>query len=156
VKDAAMNPIFLSVVVVLALASRAQALPEYPDKLQEAANTPCLPHCNVCHRDDSAGDGTVDRPFVRNMQRLGGLGDNEDSVASAVTQLMRLGTDSDGDGTADITELAMGDDPNDAYEASICSPQAGCALGTGEALDLGLITPLLLALCLRRRRAARR
>jgi hypothetical protein len=147
-----MNRTLILLVVVFGLVPRARALPEYPAELQRAADTPCLPHCNVCHRDDNAGSGTVDRPFVLNMQRLGGLGENKASIAPAVAELARIQTDSDGDGTADINELAMGDDPNDAYETSLCGPQAGCVAGTRPPPDLGLATPLLLALGWRRRR----
>ena len=146
-----MNRPLLSFVVVLGLAGHARALPEYPAELQKAADAPCLPHCNVCHRDDNAGSGTVDRPFVRNMQHLGGLGDNKTSIAPAVAELARIKTDSDGDGTPDIEELASGDDPNDAYDASLCGPQAGCSVSDSGRLDLGLLTPLLLAVGLRRR-----
>jgi hypothetical protein len=121
--------------------SAAHALPEFPAELQSASGAPCLPHCNVCHRDDGAGDGTLDRPFVISMQRFGQL--DGGNVAGAVERLRTLGTDSDGDGAADIDELAMGNDPNNAADARICGPQVGCSTSAPSRTHAA---PLLLCL----------
>jgi hypothetical protein len=111
---------------------RAHALPEYPKYLQTAADTPCLPHCNVCHRDDNAGDGTIDRPFGKSIERVGRLrGGGQSSITQAVDTLRAQNTDSDGDGIADIDELSHGEDPNYAGDGSICGPQVGCSAAAG-------------------------
>ncbi|MEY4514669.1 MAG: hypothetical protein RLZZ450_6791 [Pseudomonadota bacterium] len=111
-----------------ARAEPARALPDYPEYLQTAASAPCLPHCNVCHRDDNAGSGTVDRPFALSMERIGGLGGGGSSdVARALDVLRAQKTDSDGDGVADNDELSRGEDPNFAGDGDLCGPQVGCS-----------------------------
>ncbi|MDB4977314.1 MAG: hypothetical protein JWN48_5655 [Myxococcaceae bacterium] len=109
-------------------AETARALPEYPKYLQSAAQTPCLPHCNVCHRDDNAGSGTIDQPFGKSLQEVGHLGGGGKSdVTRAVGDLRTQNTDSDRDGVSDIDELSAGEDPNYAGDGSICGPQVGCS-----------------------------
>ncbi|HEY6881879.1 MAG TPA: thrombospondin type 3 repeat-containing protein [Polyangiales bacterium] len=142
------------VSAVLAVAGSAHALPDYPEALQKASAAPCLPHCNVCHRDDNAGSGTVDRPFGRSMERIGGLGGAKAGVAWAVQTLEQQGTDSDGDGVPDIEELAMGEDPNDAHPTSLCGPEAGCSLRPSTR-EHGLLALGLALWILRRRRQVR-
>ncbi|MDB4991465.1 MAG: hypothetical protein JWN04_6643 [Myxococcaceae bacterium] len=112
----------------LVSADTARALPEYPKYLQSAAETPCLPHCNVCHRDDNAGSGTIDRPFGKSLQEVGHLaGGGKSDIARAVGDLRAKNTDSDGDGVSDMEELSAGEDPNYAGDGSICGPQVGCS-----------------------------
>src|SRR5690242_10961406 len=100
-----MTKLSISFALTLGIATSAQALPDFPEELQKAASTPCLPHCNVCHRDDNAGDGTIDRPFALSMERVGGLDGDKRTIDRAVLRLKQAGTDSDGDGTSDIAEL---------------------------------------------------
>jgi len=136
-----------------ASAQTAQALPDYPKYLQTAADTPCLPHCNVCHRDDNAGSGTVDRPFGLSMEHIGGLGGGGSfDVARALDVLRSQKTDSDGDGVADSDELSQGEDPNYAGDGDLCGPQVGCSTSAPFSLWSGAPALLaLLALALRRR-----
>jgi len=123
----------------------ARALPDYPEYLQTAASAPCLPHCNVCHRDDNAGSGTVDRPFVLSMEHVGGLrGGGRSDVARALDVLRAQKTDSDGDGEADSDELSRGEDPNFAGDGDLCGPQVGCS--TSAPLSPWSFAPALLAL----------
>ena len=150
--ERAMTKALATFVSALAFCTIARALPEYPEALQKATGAPCLPHCNVCHRDDNAGSGTVDRPFAVNMEQIGGLNGNERSVANAVTLLAQAQTDSDGDGAGDIDEISMGQDPNDPYETSLCGPRVGCALGAGTSSLSPALALLALARVLRRRR----
>lgn len=150
--------IFLSLLALgwLMHSDRAYALPEYPKYLQTAADTPCLPHCNVCHRDDNAGSGTVDRPFGKSIEQVGYLsGGGQSSVTRAVDTLRSQNTDSDGDGVSDIDELSHGEDPNYAGDGSICGPQVGCS-AAGQARNAwsnGLSALLALSLALWFRRA---
>lgn len=145
----------LAIFLVLGVAPSVRALPEFPEELQKATGAPCLPHCNVCHRDDNAGDGTVNRPFVLNMRKVGHLGESKDSIDSAVARLKQAGTDSDGDGAPDIEELSLGDDPNDSYAASICGPHVGCNLGGGTqgGASTGAVLLMLGWILVRRSRA---
>jgi hypothetical protein len=137
----------------------AFALPEYPEALQKAADSPCLPHCNVCHRDDNAGSGTVDRPFGKSIESVGRLGGGgTGQVKAAVKRLQEAGTDSDGDGVSDTDELAQGDDPNYAGDGDLCGPQVGCSASRRTVLGseawaglLGLLTTLTVARFQRRR-----
>jgi hypothetical protein len=39
----------------------SHAPPEYPETLQNATDTPSLPHCSVRHRDHKAGSDTDER-----------------------------------------------------------------------------------------------
>lgn len=134
---------------------RARALPEYPDDLHDAVPTPCVPHCNVCHRDDNAGSGTVDRPFGLSMRQVGGLGGG--GVARAVERLRAANTDSDGDGVSDIDELEQGEDPNYAGNGDLCGPEVGCSAAPkrtrqqGSSGWSGLLAPTLMLFVLLRR-----
>jgi len=143
----------LTLFAACSAAASARALPEFPQELQDATDAPCSPHCNICHRDDYAGGGTVDQPFAISMERIGGLGHD---VARAVERLRQNDVDSDGDGTSDIEEISRGDDPNTAYDAGICGPMVGCAAvspsatGTQTTWCVGLA---ILWYALRRRRS---
>lgn len=147
-----MLKILLSLLGLLCLSSPARALPEFPADLQKAADTPCLPHCNVCHVDDNAGGGTVNRPFGIAMEHAG-LSGSAFSLKRAVEKLQSDATDSDGDGVPDIVELEMGDDPNSSYDATICGPQVGCHAGSASGTQALTLSGWLLAAWVLRRRA---
>jgi MYXO-CTERM domain-containing protein len=144
----------LITVLLGSLPARAWALPDYPEALQDASGAPCLPHCNVCHRDDQAGHATVDRPLGLSLERVGKLGGGGPAqVTRAVERLRAAGTDSDGDGRPDIDELSAGDDPNYSGEGLLCGPEVGCSArsaGGHPPADLGLAV-LGLFLVVRRR-----
>ena len=128
----------------LAGTERARALPDYPKYLQSAADAPCLPHCNLCHRDDNAGSGTVDRPFGKSLQQVGHLGGGGKSdVTRSVGEIRTQKTDSDGDGVSDIDELSAGEDPNYAGDGSLCGPRVGCSAASTRAQSW----PTWLAMC---------
>lgn len=150
--------IFCAIAVTLTALSSAKsalALPEFPEKLQEATNAPCIPQCNICHRDDNGGGGTIDKPFVKSLREYGEL---EHDMKGAVDALAQAGVDSDGDGTPDVTEIKNGDDPNSSLDAKLCFPDGGCGArvepaGTldGYAGAAALFTALVLGRSFRRK-----
>ena len=150
----------LLVLTWLGRSESAYALPDYPKYLQAAASTPCLPHCNVCHRDDNAGSGTVDRPFGVSLERIGHLrGGGRSDVARAIDALRAQKTDSDGDGVADTDELSAGEDPNYAGDGDLCGPEVGCSTSKANSSwssAVALLATLALLLRGRRRTAATR
>ncbi len=81
-----------------------------------------LGQCELCHASKAGGDATV-TPFVASLKATGNtLGAGQlDPLRAALAQLSAAGTDSDGDGVADVEELNLGSDPNDKS----CST-AGC------------------------------
>lgn len=117
-----------SIALVLALGSLSwarvsAARPSFPEKLQDATGAPCPPQCNICHRDNGAGEGTLDKPFFKSLSSYGEV---EEDMRAAVEAMKQAGVDSDGDGTPDIDEIAAGDDPNSSLDAKICFPDGGC------------------------------
>lgn len=152
--------------LVVLLSGWAQGSTSFPARLTQEALIPCVPDCIVCHQDNQGGVSTATKPFAASMQAEGLEALNEDSLVTALQALEAAGTDSDGDGTDDVTELAEGSDPNDKDSgASVCGsgPTYGCGARIApeptrlpwEALPAGLIGLGLFG-AWRRRRAAKR
>lgn len=143
----------LGLVLALTLAPTvAAASPNYPDAVQAAAGSPCPPPCTVCHESSSGGYGTAVKPFARAMAKIGKL-DAEDSalVAPAIEALKAQATDSDGDGTGDVAEVAAGNDPNRHGDGDLCGPEYGCGarIEPGQRVDgWALLLSVLVALSL--------
>lgn len=100
----------------------------FPTLIQSDLNMPCTPSCTICHRDNLGGFGTVVEPFGKSMQ-ADGLSFVEASLAPTLNKLEQAGTDSDGDGIPDITELRAGEDPNgslDLCSQAALAPRYGC------------------------------
>jgi hypothetical protein len=128
---------------------------------------PCLPACTICHTDTLGGFGTVTVAFGKSAQ-LAGLNFTEPSLVPALNKLEEAGTDSDGDGIGDITELRAGQDPNGTVD--LCSQAAlaaryGCgahiAPSPAHGRDSGallsaLLTSLVLGASLQRARTRAR
>lgn len=119
--------------------------------------------CQLCHQDEVGGLKTATKPLGRSLLQAGVVAANVPSLLAALDLLESDATDSDQDGTPDITELKTGTDPNAAPDGApttldaIPLPETGCTLGpppspllTWPALGVAL---LLLA---RRRTAPRR
>jgi len=147
---------------VLLVARTVSASPDYPEALEKAADAPCPPPCTVCHRDTNGGAGTVVKPFGEAMINAGLDANDVGLLQTAVDTLRQDKTDSDGDGTSDIDELAQGQDPNAAGNGALCGPTYGCGArveargpvdGVGALATLGVL--LLLGASTRRSRRAR-
>ena len=137
------------------LLGSAWASSVYPEQVQADVGGDCTPMCTICHATNGGGDGTITQPFGEALVSRGLVGGaNTASVTDALTQLSEDGVDSDGDGTLDVDELAMGADPNPGGLAfcDVLLPTYGC-LSTvgGPALRLGAVAGLV-ALARRRRR----
>ncbi len=116
-------------LLLTGLLSAAWASFPYPDALQSNVGGACTPQCTVCHATNSGGGGTVTMDFGKAMMVRGLSGGSDSaSLAAAVDQMTTDEVDSDGDGTLDVDELALGDDPNPGGLAfcDIVTPQYGC------------------------------
>ncbi|MEZ4227435.1 MAG: hypothetical protein R3B13_41235 [Polyangiaceae bacterium] len=155
-----MRSIAATLVFTLSLltAGSAQARPEFPQAVQDAADAPCLPQCSLCHRDTSGG-GVADQPFAQSLLSQGD-GNGEEGIVAAMDRMRQQNMDSDGDGTSDIDELSQGKDPNYAGDALVCLPDVGCGARVARApaeQGMGAVLTALAALALahlRRRRRA--
>ena len=138
----------------------ALASSNYPEGLQDEVGVDCAPLCTVCHASAAGGTGTVTQGFGVAMQGAGLTGGSDvAALRAAVAALTDDGTDSDGDGTADVDALASGLDPNTG--AVFCgegavpveTPAYGCVqhAPVGAAAALAAAAAALLA---RRRRTA--
>lgn len=129
--------------MLIFLVSLASASPAYPSALATGLSTPCTPACTVCHQTNAGGNGTATSAFATAMMTEGLTGgSNTDSLTTALDALTTAGTDSDGDGTPDVEQLAAGLDPNTG--ADFCAsdlptpPHYGCGK-SGAALLFGAL-----------------
>lgn len=97
---------------LLFLVSPAAAQEEFPRLVKEHLVLDYAPPCSVCHAKGNTGSGTVVTPFGWSMRGRGLEADAPNTVASALDALKTAKTDSDGDGTPDVSELIAGTDPN--------------------------------------------
>jgi ABC-type transporter Mla subunit MlaD len=141
---------------LLAVAGQAMASEDYSRELERLADTPCVPPCTLCHRDQNGGFGSVrlkdgGKPFGDALMQLGGLkGSDRSGLAPALETLRQAGTDSDGDAEPDLEELTAGRDPNLPGASSFCGPTYGCEARVAPmperwATSLALVAALLLA-----------
>lgn len=156
----------------LSASAGAWASPNYPDVVQEVADSQCVPSCLLCHNTNPGRSGTVSMPFGITAVTRKLVGSMSDSAARAVFLSMRDGnvdlnldgvpepaTNVDGDGMTDFQELAAGIDPNPG-DADLCEITYGCGAriaptppSSNVALYGGVLTALGLALMgLRKRR----
>jgi hypothetical protein len=124
----------------------AHALSTYPGEVSSHLEMECAPTCQLCHDNPAGGSGTATLPFAVAMQADGLAIAVPDSVAVALDALQARGAaaDSDGDGTNDVDQLIIGENPNpdgtDFCPASGDAPppiQRGC-FAEGAALGFGL------------------
>ena len=158
------NKLWAIVVAVgaacLLLPTQALASPGYPTEIFDAIDMDCPPPCAVCHQDQTGGAGTATKVFADAMVNEGLEGENDSSVKPALEALDAAGTDSDGDGVGDVSELKQGRNPNIPGDSPICGPQYGCgariakppAAVDSQAALLALCVAGLLVLGSRRRR----
>ncbi|MEQ1506545.1 MAG: hypothetical protein ABMB14_30230 [Myxococcota bacterium] len=133
-------------MITLWMAMAAHASPGYPAELETVAGMPCAPQCTVCHTTNGGGSGTVTAAFGTAMVARGlDGGSQNDLVVTALDAMTTDAVDSDGDGTIDVDELAVGDDPNGgAPYCDAAAVQYGCLshapapLGAGVGLAVGL------------------
>lgn len=135
------------------LAGPAQALSTFPAEIETDLGMPCAPTCDLCHSSASGG-GTPTQPFGLAMMDRG-LSSSADSIAPALDEMVADAVDSDGDGTIDTEDLALGENPNPDGSpfcaAGIEGPSYGCLnVAPASAGLLGLL--LGTGLVARRRR----
>lgn len=135
------------------LAGPAHALSNFPAEIEADLGMPCAPTCDLCHASTSGG-GTPTQAFGLAMMDRG-MSSSTDSIAPALDALVADAVDSDGDGTIDTEDLALGENPNpdgnDFCAAGIEGPSYGCLnVAPASAGLLGLL--LGTGLVARRRR----
>jgi hypothetical protein len=108
------------VVTLFAQPGLAIASPTYPGAIASALDVPCEPQCTLCHTRASGGFGTVNMPFGRTARMTEGLECCSPATLGETLEALRVaGTDSDGDGTPDIEEIAALTDPNDEADVDL-------------------------------------
>jgi hypothetical protein len=115
---------------ILLIASSAHAEPEFPAAIQAAAGMPCGPPCTLCHTSSPGTADTATKDFALTVLKNGLVFMHPESLTAVVAKLRANKTDTDGDGTTDVDELAAGSDPsNPRPNTDICGPLYGCAGG---------------------------
>ncbi len=152
---------------VVALGLSAAAAPSaasstYPEAISEHLDSPCIPQCTICHRDNVGGLKTVDKKFGLAMMDLGLRFAAPQRIPGFLDQLESAGTDSDGDRTGDVEELREGLDPNGDGDLCGVGVEYGCFNRVAAAppskdgaLVGGALLSLSLAWMVRRRRPRR-
>lgn len=136
--------------VVLFGSTSAQASPEFPAALQEAAGMDCRPACTICHTTNPGTSGSASQTFAITMVDAGLAPGDPDTVEAAFDNLGE--TDSDGDGTSDVDELTAegASDPSAPGVGAPCAAEIryGCAAASQAAPPSNwgsLLWPLLIA-----------
>lgn len=155
--------------VVSLCALPALASSPFPDviKTHLSLSAPPAASCTLCHTNGNTGFGTVNTPFGKSLRGKGAVATDEAKLKTALDGLASAMTDSDGDGTDDITELKAGRDPNVADGSTDGGTGGGAGGGGGSsgpgALKYGCgasvvpelsVFAVLAVLAARRRRAA--
>lgn len=137
---------------VLFLVAMAHASSTYPADVQSDLGMPCAPQCTLCHTSNVGGAGTVTQPFGVAMMDRGLTGGGRASLLTAALDAMATDAiDSDGDGVADVDELADGGNPNDdTVFCDVVTPSYGCLNTAASAWTL--TGAIVAAFALRRRR----
>lgn len=117
-KAARANPLLLVTAALLVLSPTcAAASSRYPQALENGVGLASEPDCTLCHRTSRGGPNTATKPFARNLVALGlEDGGNVASLQAAILAAEEENSDSDGAGSPDLDELALGTDPNDAAD----------------------------------------
>jgi hypothetical protein len=113
---------------LVATASPARAVSEFPRNIQSDLALTYDPPCRLCHIQGTTGAGSVETPFGLSMLAHG-LTTDRTTLSSALAALRVDRVDSDGDGVPDITELMANTDPNTPVNAPLSSegPTYGCS-----------------------------
>ena len=147
--------LWVSVAFLLA-AGPVHASASYPAEIQKQLGLSYTPSCALCHANGVTGLGTATTKFATSMKARGLVANDLTSLDTALAALEAEGTDSDGDGVPDITELKNGTNPNGGG----VPPTYGCFSVTGQGLAGSPAALWLLALAaalgLRRRPGIRR
>lgn len=117
----------------LCLALPAAASSPFPDAIKAHLSLAKAPptSCALCHTNGVTGTGTVNTPFGTSLRAKGAVADDQAKLFAALDALGT--TDSDGDGTDDLTELRASRDPNtkDATDGGTGAGGGGAGGGGG-------------------------
>jgi hypothetical protein len=115
----------------LCVSASAFASSPFPDAVKTHLSLTTVPGCQLCHTNGVGATGTVNTPFGKSLRGAGAVMTDTAKLNSALDTLAAAKTDSDGDGTDDITELKAGRDPNKADAPSDGGTGGGSATGGG-------------------------
>ena len=105
-----MNRAVLGIALLGALQANASA--DFPNVVKSHLSLAQPPACALCHTNGITGMGTVNTPVGDALQAFGLAAGDDTSLVSALDALQSAGTDSDGDGTGDVSELKSERNPN--------------------------------------------
>lgn len=160
----------LLAALALSVSGNAAASVAFPETLRQELGLSAIynpPGCQLCHQNDVGGVMTATKPFGRAMIKVGLTAGSVPSLKSALSTLEANGTDSDGDGSADIDELKAGTNPNVADAApgeggaapvvappveEVPLPETGCSVNFAAPASASATLLGLLALGFLRRR----
>jgi hypothetical protein len=146
------KPLFPALVLAAACAipSSALASPIYPGTVARELDLDCTPECTLCHTQATGGFATVNTPFGLTVRMQHGLEccDTE-LLAGVLAEIREEETDSDDDGTSDVTELQALTSPNTEDDVDLaCQPaekDSGCSVSYAGAAHPGIGSGLFLA-----------
>ena len=99
-----MSTPVLVVLTAISLSPPAVASMDFPEAIEGELSLDYDLDCDLCH-EDAPGPGTATTLFAQSMIGRGLVGSDLESLVTALHALSGEGTDSDGDGVADIDEL---------------------------------------------------
>jgi len=140
--------LFPIVASILLLPAAAAAMPTFPEQIQIHLGLAAAPGCVLCHASD-VGGGAVSQQFGKAMVAAGLTTAGGDTLTGALDKLEAEGTDSNGDGIADIAALHDGMESTTSQPTANAPAQAqGCSIGPSSPQKghLGWPWPLLMAL----------
>lgn len=101
----------------------AHASPAFPDALASHLALRSAPDCVLCHVGDNTNASSARQPFAVTLKAHGARAADAPSLVAALDAIAADKSDSDGDGSPDIAELAAGSNPNDP--SSGANPDGG-------------------------------
>lgn len=148
-----MRPLFLFLTLTIAvLPTAALASPSYPGTVASELELPCEPACTLCHTKATGGFATVNTPFGLTVRMQHGLTCCDPAqLADVLDEIREAETDSDDDGTSDVTELQALTDPNRAEDVDLAcnapgASDSGCSVSNpGAARETATSSVLFVA-----------
>jgi hypothetical protein len=142
----------------------AAASEPFPAYIAEKYDMPCVPACTLCHLTNLGGAANIkpDPSFAYTLLTVDAMNHMleaglPETMDWALAGMEAMGSDTDKDGSPDITELREGTDPNGSATPLCDVPKYGCGASVANTAPtrfgaLALAASVMLVLGLRRRR----
>jgi hypothetical protein len=156
-------PVAAALAAGVTLTVPATASEPFPAYIAAKYEMPCVPACTLCHLTNLGGATNIKSPgfgltllTVDAMNHMLEAGVPE-TMDWALASMEAMGSDTDMDGSPDITELRLGTDPNGSSTPLCDVPKYGCGASVANTAPtrfgaLALAASVMLVLGLRRRR----